>query len=112
MTSQPREIKNYITSNGKNPFSDWFTSLRDINAKAKIRATLKRVTLGNLGDYKSVGEGVFELRINYASGYRIYFGQIDAKIILLLCGGDKSTQNKDILTAKQYWQDYRRRKND
>jgi putative addiction module killer protein len=83
MTSYPREIKNYITPEGKIPFSDWSKSLRDINAKAKIRAALKRVALGNLGDYKSVGEGVCELRINYGPGYRIYFGQIGSTIILL-----------------------------
>lgn len=62
--------------------------------------------LGNLGDYRSVGDGVFELRIKYGSGYRIYFGQIGLTIVLLLCGGDKSTQEKDIRLAKEYWGNY------
>jgi putative addiction module killer protein len=65
--------------------------------------------LGNLGDCHAVGEGVQELRIDYGSGYRVYFGQEGATIVLLLCGGDKSTQNKDIETAKRYWNEYRRR---
>lgn len=72
---------------------------------------MNRVSLGNLGDYLSVGEGVSELRIDYGSGYRIYFGQIGKTIILLLCGGDKKTQAKDIEIAKKYWRDYRRREN-
>lgn len=77
----------------------------------KIEKRLKRVQAGNLGDYRSVGEGVFEFKINYGPGYRIYFGQIGTIIILILCGGDKSTQQQDIQTAKEYWEDYERREN-
>ncbi len=72
-------------------------SLKDRKTQLKISERLRRVSLGNLGDYKSIGEGIFELRIDYGAGYRIYFGQEGNKIILLLCGGDKSTQKKDIL---------------
>jgi putative addiction module killer protein len=61
-----------------------------------------------LGNYRSVGEGVCELKINYGPGYRLYFGQIGSAIVLLLCGGDKSTQEQDILKAKQYWRNYER----
>jgi putative addiction module killer protein len=107
MNIQPREIKNYLKVDDTDPFDSWFDSLRDRRAKAKITARLDRVENGNLGDYKSVGEGVFELRIDYGPGYRIYFGQEGSKIILLLCGGDKSTQVQDILKAKEYWEDYR-----
>ncbi len=109
MEVQPRELRNYLTADEKNPFDDWLNSLCDRKAKSKIRARLDRVEDGNLGDYKSVGEGVFELRIDYASGYRIYFAQVGKIIILLLCGGDKSTQEQDINKAKKYWQDYRSR---
>ncbi len=111
MEAQPREIRRYITSDGKVPFADWLDSLRDTNAKAKIISRLNRVTAGNLGDYRSVGEGVCELRIKYGPGYRIYFGLRGLTIVLLLCGGDKSTQDQDIQKAKEYWADYERSEN-
>ncbi|MDJ0733588.1 MAG: type II toxin-antitoxin system RelE/ParE family toxin [Nostocaceae cyanobacterium] len=111
METQPREIQNYITENGREPFAQWLNSLRDMRAIDKIEKRLKRIELGNLGDYKSVGEGVCELRIKYGPGYRVYFGQIGSTIVLLLCGGDKSTQDEDILKAKEFWRDYERRQN-
>ena len=111
MEANPKEIRIYITSEGKAPFLEWRDSLKDVRAKAKIRAKLDRVEDGNLGDYKFVGEGVYELRIDYGPGYRIYFGEENDVIILLLWGGDKSNQNKDILKAQNYWQDYRSRDN-
>ena len=104
--ASPREIQIYATPDGKCPFLEWLESLRDINARAKIRTRLDRVEAGNLGDYKPVGNGVCELRIDYGPGYRVYFGQVGTTIILLLCGGDKSTQEKDILQAIKYWTDY------
>ena len=92
MENNPKEILSYITPDGKIPFEEWLNSLRDINARTKIKARLRRVELGNLGDYKTVGGGVGELRINYGKGYRIYFGQVGSVIIILLSGGDKDTQ--------------------
>jgi putative addiction module killer protein len=106
MEIQPREIKQYITEDGKIPFSEWLDSLKDRKARLKIKLRLDRVEQGNLGDFKAVGEGVFELRIDYGGGYRIYFGQVGLTIILLLCGGDKSSQNKDIQQAQKYWRNY------
>lgn len=111
MEAQPREILRYITTDGKIPFAEWLDSLRDRKAKAKIKERLKRVSLGNLGDYKSVGEGVFELRIDYGPGYRVYFGFRGSTIVLLLLGGDKSTQEQDIGKAQEYWVDYEQSKN-
>lgn len=110
MEASPREIRRYITADGRIPFEEWFESLRDVRVIAKIEARLKRVSLGNLGDYKFVGEGVFELRIRTKQGldYRIYFGQKGVTLILLLCGGDKGTQHQDIEKAKNYWKDYER----
>jgi len=105
---QPRQIQNYLTADGKSPFEEWLNALRDTQARAKIRNRLRRVESGNLGDYRSVGEGVCELRINYGPGYRVYFGQLGSTIVLLLCGGDKSTQEQDIEKAKEYWSDYGR----
>ncbi|MEA5496018.1 type II toxin-antitoxin system RelE/ParE family toxin [Limnoraphis robusta Tam1] len=109
MEAQPREIQRYIKVDGKIPFSEWIDSLQDRKARLKIKLRLDRVEEGNLGDYRSVGEGVFELRLNYGPGYRIYFGQVGLTIILLLCGGDKKTQVTDIQTAKKYWRDYNAR---
>lgn len=74
-----------------------------------MKSRLDRVQQGNLGDYKSVGEGVFELRINYGPGYRLYFGQFGLTIVVILVAGDKSTQEQDIRQAIGYWKDYERR---
>jgi putative addiction module killer protein len=82
-------------------FSRWLTALRDAQAKARIAARVRRLAFGNPGDVKSVGEGVSELRIHYGPGYRVYFVQRGALLIVLLCGGDKKTQPKDIEAAKQ-----------
>lgn len=111
MELQPREIRRYIRPDGRIPFLEWYYALRDGKAQVKVDARLERVSLGNLGDYKSVGDGVCELRINYGPGYRIYFRQIGATIVLLLCSGDKSTQEQDILKAKEYLADYERNEN-
>ncbi len=109
MEATPKELRIYVAEESREPFSEWMTSLRDIKARAKIRVRLDRVSLGNLGDCHGVGEGVQELCIDYGPGYRVYFGQEGATIVLLLCGGDKSTQTEDIDTAKRYWNEYRRR---
>ncbi len=106
----PKEIREYLTVTGRSPFSEWLNSLRDVSGRAKVRIRLDRLRLGNMGDCKSVGEGVQELRIAFGPGYRVYLGQESDSLILLLCGGDKSTQSKDIQTAKNYWQDYKNRK--
>lgn len=111
MESQPRELRIYETEQGKLPFSEWLDSLRDREARARIRKRLDRVTLGNLGDWRSVGQGVFELKIDYGSGYRVYCAEVRGLVILLIWGGDKTTQSSDILQAKQFWTDYQQREN-
>ncbi|MBN8559869.1 MAG: type II toxin-antitoxin system RelE/ParE family toxin [Leptolyngbya sp. UWPOB_LEPTO1] len=112
MEAQPRELVLYVTDQGDVPFETWFLGLRDRQARIRIRKRLDRVEMGNLGDYKSVGSGVFELRIDYGSGYRVYFAFSGSTIVLLLCGGDKTTQDRDILVAKQYWSDFQANAND
>lgn len=100
-------VLEYVTDEGEVPFSRWLSSLRDRQAKRRIRVRLNRVRLGNLGDYKSLGSGVFELRLPYGPGYRIYFGRDGNTVVLLLCGGDKSTQGRGIAIARQHWEAYR-----
>jgi putative addiction module killer protein len=109
MEATPKELHIYVTEEGRAPLSEWLASLRDIKALAKLRVRLDRVSLGNLGDCHGVGDGVQELRIDYGPGYQIYFGQVGSTIVLLLCGGDKNMQAKDIEQAKRYWNEYRRR---
>lgn len=82
-------------------FSNWFKSLRDRRAKARIQARIDRIELGNFGDVATVGEGVRELRIHYGPGYRVYFVQRGSVVVVLLSGGDKSSQNSDIKKAKE-----------
>ena len=81
-------------------FKRWMKALKDSNAQARILARIRRLSLGNVGDAKPVGEGVYELRIDYGPGYRVYFTQVGIEIYILLAGGDKSTQSKDIASAK------------
>ena len=104
-----RELEIYVTAEGRAPFTEWFDSLRDVRGREKIRTRLNRIRLGNFGDSTSVGGGVEELRIDFGPGYRVYFGQAGFKVVLILCGGDKSTQTQDILQAKSYWKDYQKR---
>ena len=96
------EIRDFQLADGTIPFAEWLQSLRSAEAKARIRRRLKRVAEGNLGDHKSVGNGVWELRIDYGAGYRMYYAIYGTTLVLLLCGGDKSSQQQDIATAKLY----------
>jgi len=82
-------------------YENWFISIRDAMAKARINARISRLSLGNPGDVKPVGQGVSELRIDHGPGYRVYYTQRGTEIVILLAGGDKSTQSKDIQTALQ-----------
>ncbi len=102
-------LRNYVTPSGKVPFSEWLNSIKDPSTRLRIRRRLDRLELGNLGDCESVGEGVSELRLFFGSGYRIYFAEQDEVIIILLCGGNKSSQKNDIKTAKIYWHELKER---
>jgi putative addiction module killer protein len=109
METTPQEIREYVDSDGRNHFREWIRGLKDIQARALIRVRLNRIRLGNFGDSKSLGDGVCELRIPYGPGYRVYFGRIGMLIVILLCGGEKGTQKKDIMKAKEFWEDFKRR---
>jgi putative addiction module killer protein len=100
----------YQDDKGRSPYQQWEDSL-DNYTLARILARIERIKLGHFGDVKSVGDGVGELRFNFGSGYRIYFGLKGRAIIILLCAGDKSSQLKDIQKAKKYWIDYEKRTN-
>ena len=107
MAAEPRVLRIYVTPDGRRPFEDWLNSLKNLAAQARILARLERVRLGLLGDCKPVGEGVSELRVDTGPGYRVYFGQQGRSIVILLCGGSKATQQKDIAAARAFWKDYR-----
>ena len=102
-----REIKKLELQNGLVPFDEWFDSLRDWKMQAAVDARLARVRAGNFGDCKSVGGGVFELRIAFGPGLRIYYGLHGKQIVVLLGGGDKNSQSRGIRRAQQLWQQYR-----
>lgn len=103
------EVLEYLTTDGRNPFREWLEALKDREARARVRVRINRIRLGNFGDSKSVGGGISELRIPYGPGYRVYYGRQGDAIVLLLCGGDKRTQSRDIDLAQDRWQDYLRR---
>ncbi len=97
----------YQTAKGKQPFVEWLESLSDARARAKIKVRLARLRLNNMGDYKTLGNGLYELRIDEGGGYRVYFAQDSNKKVLLL-GGSKKSQPRDIAKAREYLQDYHR----
>jgi len=103
------EVREYQTADGKTPLTEWLRGLRDGPTSDRIVARLDRLKAGLFGDWKSVGCGICELRIDHGPGYRVYYAQEGKTLILLFCGGDKSTQAKDIETAHAYWKDYKAR---
>lgn len=109
MDVKPIELEIYETADGKAPFSEWVMKLKDVQASARILLRLDRVKQGNLGDHKFIADGMFELRVDTGAGYRVYFGRLSDERIVILSGGDKSTQSRDIEKAIAFWIDYRSR---
>lgn len=109
MEVHEREVRTYLTKDGIAPYDEWLDAFQDAPTRGIIRARLNRVRLGNFGDCTSIGDGVFEFRIDYGPGFRVYFGQEGRNLVILLCGGNKSSQRRDIENAKKYWADYRTR---
>lgn len=106
------EIQEYLFADGSSPFADWFDGFDglDVQAALKVNTYLTRIGIGNLSSVKSVGSGVHECRIDWGPGYRVYLGKDGEKLIILLGGGTKKRQQKDIDQAKELWQEYKKRK--
>ena len=102
-------ILHYLTESNQDPYQEWLDGLRDRSARVAIQRRVDRLTLGNFGDHKACRDGVWELRVDFGPGYRIYYSQSGKEIVLLLCGGSKRTQVTDIDLAVDYWRDYQQR---
>lgn len=100
------EIRHYVSRAGKDIFDDWLTQLADACAQAKIATRINRLATGNFGDCKSLRQGLYELRVDWGAGYRVYYAMIGRECVLLLCGGDKRKQATDIERALEYLKDY------
>ena len=103
------EIKEYLAPNGRSPFGKWFDRLNS-EAAAKVTVAITRMAKGNLSNIESVGQGVHEYKINFGPGYRVYFGKDGEELIILLAGGTKKKQSRDIAEAQAIWADYKKRK--
>ena len=106
MEIRPRRLSKYETENGRCPFDEWLNGLKDKKSQAVITARLNRVIQGNMGLCRNLGDGISELKVDFGPGFRVYFGEDGDTIVVLLCGGDKSTQSRDIEKAKEFWNDY------
>lgn len=104
------EVREYRTADGHQPFADWIQGLRDAEARKRVVARVLRMQAGNRGDWRGIGAGLFELRVDHGPGYRLYCGQDGETLVLLLCAGDKRTQTQDIERAHEYWKDYQQRR--
>jgi putative addiction module killer protein len=98
-------VHEYIDAGGRSPFRAWLDDL-DTATRARVQARILRFELGNLGDHKEVGAGVWEARLDFGPGYRVYFGRRGRDLVLLLIGGDKKSQKRDIDRAKEFWNGY------
>ena len=103
------DVREYLDRNGRSPYAEWFDGL-DAPAAARVATAVTRMSLGNFSNVKGVGGGVFEYRIDFGPGYRIYFGKDGERLVILLAGGTKKRQQKDVKDATARWQDYKLRK--
>ncbi len=108
MEARPKHLKKYITDSGRCPFDEWLAALKDKSTKAIVTNRLLRIMQGNFGLCRGLGGGLQEMKIDFGPGLRVYFAEDGDTIVVLLCGGDKSTQSKDIEKARQFWTDYQK----
>ena len=104
--ARPRNIIIFEDGSGNEPFTKWLKSLKNMKARSRIVQRLRMVEQGHFGDVKSLGGGMYELRFFFGSGYRVYFGDQKQNLIVLLLGGDKSSQSRDVIKARDYWTEY------
>ena len=107
MEAKTKNIIHYLNTCGESPFVNWIIQLKDIRAKQIIEARIRRLSSGNYGEFKSVGEGILESRIAYGPGYRIYFAEVSESVLIILIAGGKYTQNEDINKTKKFWKEYK-----
>jgi putative addiction module killer protein len=100
------DLEPLVLESGKCPFQEWFDGMRDLGAKSMVRTRLVRVVTGNFGNCRDLKGGLWELKIDFGPGYRVYFGKVGPRVILLLNGGDKSSQERDIAKARRHWKDF------
>jgi putative addiction module killer protein len=104
------DLQDYLTPEGEDPYAIWLASLKDRQARARVLVRIGRMASGNFGDVKPVGDGVWEARIDWGPGYRVYYAQAGKRLVLLLIGGDKRKQQIDIKLAHEYWKDWQHRR--
>ncbi|MBI2026991.1 MAG: type II toxin-antitoxin system RelE/ParE family toxin [Deltaproteobacteria bacterium] len=106
--SELKQVVRYVLPSGKEPFTEWIRKLKDKTARARILIKIDRLAQGTTTNVKTVGDGISELKMTFGPGYRVYFGYDGQSLIVLLAGGDKSSQSKDIEKAKEYWNEYKK----
>jgi putative addiction module killer protein len=103
------EIRHYLTVSGRDLYQTWLDDLKDVRARVTVQRRVDRLAAGNYGDHKFCRDGIWELRIDVAAGYRVYYARAGRTILLIVCGGDKRTQTAEIGRAVKCWDDYQRR---
>lgn len=104
--AKTKQVIFYKTNQDNEPFTIWLNNLKDAPTRRRIITRLRRLEQGNYGDCKALGQGIYELRLFFGAEYRVYFGEDGDKLVIVLCGGDKSSQRKDIELAHAYWKEY------
>jgi len=110
MEVRPREVRGYVAPDGREPFERWLQGLSDTKVRVRVKARIDKLEDGNFGDYKSLKGGLYELRLDFNGGYRMYVGEVDRIVVLLICGGNKRTQERDMKKAKESWEEFKKRK--
>ncbi|HBA61062.1 MAG TPA: addiction module killer protein [Elusimicrobia bacterium] len=106
MEPQKRVVKTLVTA-GNDRVKEWLNSLHDAVGRMAVSQRITRISEGNFGDHRAIGDGVWALRVHYGPGYRVYYGEDGQLIVLLICAGEKKTQRRDIRLAKRLWREYR-----